>query len=84
VLPVKRQSVERPQTLTHPQVQPQNPYPTHPPHHPHPPEPTCSTDTDRTSEAACVAAIHAAFPEHAILGEEGGVITGDVQSEYLW
>lgn len=42
------------------------------------------TDTDKASEAACVAVIHGAFPEHAILGEEGGVITGDTQSEYLW
>ncbi|KAI8465853.1 MAG: hypothetical protein J3K34DRAFT_371206 [Monoraphidium minutum] len=42
------------------------------------------TDTDKASEAACVAVIAAAFPDHAILGEEGGVITGDVQSEYLW
>ncbi len=49
----------------------------------HQPAPT-KKDTDKASEAACVAAIAAAFPGHAILGEEGGVITGDVQSEYLW
>ncbi|GBF90287.1 phosphatase, chloroplastic [Raphidocelis subcapitata] len=42
------------------------------------------TDTDKASEAAAVAVISAAFPGHAILGEEGGVITGDVASEYLW
>ena len=79
------------------------------------------TDTDKASEAACVAAIQvrggcwvrpldarllqrethtclqqqdaqqplpclppqAAFPQHAILGEEGGVM-GDVSSDYLW
>jgi myo-inositol-1(or 4)-monophosphatase len=27
--------------------------------------------------------IRAAFPQHAILGEEGGV-TGDTSSDYLW
>jgi myo-inositol-1(or 4)-monophosphatase len=43
------------------------------------------TDTDKASEAACVAAIQAAFPQHAILGEEGGVLGGDVaDSDYLW
>ncbi len=41
------------------------------------------TETDKASEAACVAAIRQAFPEHAILGEEGGV-SGDVSSDYLW
>jgi hypothetical protein len=41
------------------------------------------TDTDKASEAACVAALQAAYPGHLILGEEGGVI-GDTSSEYLW
>jgi hypothetical protein len=40
------------------------------------------TDTDRASEAACVAAIQASFPDHLILGEEGGVIGSE--SDYLW
>lgn len=42
------------------------------------------TDTDKAAEVAAVAVISAAFPDHAILGEEGGVITGSVRSEYLW
>lgn len=42
------------------------------------------TETDKEAEAACVAAIQAAFPGHAVLGEEGGVVSGDVSSEYLW
>lgn len=41
------------------------------------------TDTDKASEAACIAAIQAAFPEHGILGEEGG-LTGNADSDYLW
>jgi myo-inositol-1(or 4)-monophosphatase len=41
------------------------------------------TDTDKASEAACIAAIQATFPDHAIMGEEGGV-TGDTNSDYLW
>lgn len=41
------------------------------------------TATDKESEAAVVAVISAAFPGHAILGEEGGV-TGPVSSDYLW
>lgn len=41
------------------------------------------TDTDKASEAVCVAAIQAAFPDHLILGEEGGVI-GTGESDYLW
>lgn len=41
------------------------------------------TDTDTASEAAILAAIQAAFPGHAVLGEEGGV-SGDTNSEYLW
>lgn len=41
------------------------------------------TDTDKAAEEACLAVITSAFPDHAILGEEGGV-TGDTASEYLW
>eukprot|EP00877_Chromochloris_zofingiensis_P005956 jgi/Chrzof1/1613/Cz10g14180.t1 len=41
------------------------------------------TDTDKASETACIAAIQAAFPDHAILGEEGGVV-GNSTSDYLW
>ncbi|KAF8065529.1 IMPL1 [Scenedesmus sp. PABB004] len=44
------------------------------------------TATDKESEAACVAAIAAAFPDHAILGEEGGMLSGagTAGSDYLW
>ena len=41
------------------------------------------TDTDEASEAAVLAAIRASFPNHAVLGEEGGV-SGDTGSDYLW
>ncbi|KAG2435228.1 hypothetical protein HXX76_007310 [Chlamydomonas incerta] len=41
------------------------------------------TETDKASEQVVVAAIRAAFPNHAVLGEEGGVL-GDVSSDYLW
>lgn len=41
------------------------------------------TATDIASEAAILAVIAEAFPDHAILGEEGGV-TGNTASEYLW
>lgn len=41
------------------------------------------TETDTAAEKVVVEAIQAAFPAHAILGEEGGVL-GDVSSEYLW
>ncbi len=30
-----------------------------------------------------LAVVQAAFPGHAVLGEEGGV-SGDITSEYLW
>jgi myo-inositol-1(or 4)-monophosphatase len=39
--------------------------------------------TDKGSEEAVLAVVRAAFPSHAVLGEEGGV-SGDVSSEYLW
>lgn len=41
------------------------------------------TDTDKGSEEAVLAVVRAAFPHHAVLGEEGGV-SGDVSSPYLW
>eukprot|EP00775_Hariotina_reticulata_P012474 gene12474-12608_t len=41
------------------------------------------TETDKAAEAACIAAIQHVFPDHAILGEEGGLI-GDASSDYLW
>jgi myo-inositol-1(or 4)-monophosphatase len=41
------------------------------------------TDTDEASEEAILAVIRASFPDHAILGEEGGV-SGDTSSDYLW
>jgi myo-inositol-1(or 4)-monophosphatase len=41
------------------------------------------TDTDKASEKACLDILCSACPEHAILGEEGGVY-GDTSSEYLW
>jgi len=41
------------------------------------------TETDKASEAACLEVIRGAFPDHAVLGEEGGVI-GDTSSEFLW
>ncbi len=47
------------------------------------PCPCAVTETDKASEEVVVAAIREAFPEHAVLGEEGGVL-GDVKSEYLW
>lgn len=41
------------------------------------------TDTDKASEEAILNIISEAFPDHAILGEEGGV-SGNTSSEYLW
>lgn len=38
---------------------------------------------DKAAEVACIKAIQAAFPDHAILGEEGGIL-GDTSSDYLW
>ncbi len=40
------------------------------------------TEMDRRAEALIVERIRAAFPDHAILGEEGGAHAGD--SEYRW
>ena len=41
------------------------------------------TETDSASEEAILQIIRGAFPQHAILGEEGGV-SGDTNSDYLW
>lgn len=41
------------------------------------------TETDKAAEAACLAVVQAQFPEHMVLGEEGGVM-GPPGSEYLW
>ncbi|KAG7672711.1 hypothetical protein Ndes2526B_g08758 [Nannochloris sp. 'desiccata'] len=41
------------------------------------------TDTDKASEDAILKIISEAFPDHAILGEEGGVF-GNTASDYLW
>lgn len=41
------------------------------------------TDTDQASEDAILSVIRESFPNHAILGEEGGV-SGDTSSDYLW
>lgn len=39
--------------------------------------------TDKASEEAVLKIIMAEFPDHAVLGEEGGVF-GNTSSEYLW
>ncbi|KAF0902543.1 hypothetical protein E2562_017941 [Oryza meyeriana var. granulata] len=41
------------------------------------------TDTDKLSESVILEVVRKKFPDHLILGEEGGVI-GDALSEYLW
>ncbi|CAD7704132.1 unnamed protein product [Ostreobium quekettii] len=41
------------------------------------------TDTDRASEEACLSVLTSAFPNHSLLGEEGGAL-GAVGSDYLW
>ncbi|KAI3664887.1 hypothetical protein L6452_43498 [Arctium lappa] len=41
------------------------------------------TDTDKMSEVAILSVVRKNFPDHLILGEEGGVI-GDSSSDYLW
>lgn len=45
------------------------------------------TDADRASEALIIARLHAAFPDHRILGEEGGErveLDGDGGRRYRW
>ncbi|MGE5640107.1 MAG: inositol monophosphatase family protein [Clostridia bacterium] len=41
------------------------------------------TEVDRAAEEAIISAIHAAYPEHAILGEESGS-SGSEKAEYRW
>ncbi|XP_004233230.1 phosphatase IMPL1, chloroplastic [Solanum lycopersicum] len=41
------------------------------------------TDTDKNSEFAILEVVRKNFPDHLILGEEGGII-GDSSSDYLW
>ena len=41
------------------------------------------TDADRASEALIVARIRAAFPQAAILGEEGGAYGGDARERFI-
>ncbi|XP_070051458.1 phosphatase IMPL1, chloroplastic isoform X3 [Nicotiana tomentosiformis] len=41
------------------------------------------TDTDKSSEVAILEVVRKNFPDHLILGEEGGII-GDSSSDYLW
>lgn len=47
------------------------------------PDRTPVTAADRDAEAAVVAAIRAAFPTHAILGEETGVHAGDAATRWI-
>ena len=42
------------------------------------------SEIDRAAEAAIVDTIHASYPDHAILAEEGTGGDGNVGSEYLW
>lgn len=42
------------------------------------------TDVDRRSEAAIVEVVRAAFPNHAVVGEEGGEIAGPGRGGYTW
>lgn len=39
--------------------------------------------TDKATEEAILEVIKAAFPDHLVLGEEGGV-SGGPNSDYLW
>eukprot|EP00199_Chlamydomonas_sp_CCMP681_P002880 CAMPEP_0119115158 /NCGR_PEP_ID=MMETSP1180-20130426/49977_1 /TAXON_ID=3052 ORGANISM="Chlamydomonas cf sp, Strain CCMP681" /NCGR_SAMPLE_ID=MMETSP1180 /ASSEMBLY_ACC=CAM_ASM_000741 /LENGTH=307 /DNA_ID=CAMNT_0007104003 /DNA_START=153 /DNA_END=1076 /DNA_ORIENTATION=- len=41
------------------------------------------TATDQAAEAAILEVLRSCFPDHAVLGEEGGV-SGDASSAYLW
>lgn len=43
----------------------------------------CIFSTDRNTELAILEVVRERFPDHLILGEEGGV-SGDPTSEYLW
>ena len=41
------------------------------------------TQTDKKTEEVIIECITKAFPEHRILGEEGGLI-GNLESDFLW
>ena len=43
----------------------------------------CVTSADRAAEAAIVSTLQSAYPRHAILTEERGLV-GDAKSPYLW
>src|SRR5512147_301382 len=49
----------------------------------HKPDRTPVTVADREAEAAALAAIRAAFPGHAVLGEESGAHGGDAESRWI-
>jgi myo-inositol-1(or 4)-monophosphatase len=42
------------------------------------------SEIDRAAEAAIVETIHASYPDHAILAEEGTARDGNTGAEYLW
>ncbi len=42
------------------------------------------TQFDRQSEALIVGALHSAYPEHGIVGEEGGGTAPDRPADYIW
>ena len=42
------------------------------------------SEIDRAAEAAIVDTIHASYPDHAILAEEGTARDGNAGAEYLW
>lgn len=42
------------------------------------------TDTDQKSEAVILARLRHYFPDHAIVGEEGGTSGGEVSAKYKW
>lgn len=44
---------------------------------------TMINSTDRNTELAILEVVREKFPDHLILGEEGGV-SGDSNSDYLW
>jgi histidinol-phosphatase len=47
------------------------------------PDRTPVTQADRDSEAAILAVVRAAFPDHAFLGEEGGARAGDAATRWI-
>jgi histidinol-phosphatase len=47
------------------------------------PDRTPVTQADRDSEAAILAVVRAAFPDHGFLGEEGGARAGDAETRWI-